>query len=206
MSLLHKGNSIFSISTNNGFLSFLFEMQSTAQIVDQVLDSQKTVDTRIRTTCQKLIDESTHRLSQRVEQLRDHLPDIEKPTEPSDLTAGVPLKRTEEAHPTSSEEAAATNQETQPDQHGKLLQTQIQLLIDDLREEVNRIRAAMTLYLSNEETEFILFKPIKSRILKSLETLEKQVRLVFNEEQLFGIQLSANSWIKMVTQFSSSNV
>lgn len=196
MSLFHKGNTIFSISTNNGLLSFLFEMQSSAQIVDQVLDSQKTVDTRIRTTCQKLIDECASLLSRRVEQLRDHLPDIDK--SPGNDTSV--LASDHELDPAKNPENRHADLE---DEKIKMVQQQINQMLNDLRQQVNEIRSSMSLYLCNEETESILFKPIKSKLLKSLETLEKQIRLILTSEQLAGIQSNVASWIKLATQYSS---
>ena len=56
-------------------------------------------------------------------------------------------------------------------------------LIKESNEQVIAIQKSMKIYLSSEDTEAILFKPVKNQIVKSIEALFSQLALVFNDQE-----------------------
>lgn len=56
-------------------------------------------------------------------------------------------------------------------------------LVREANEQVISVQKSMKVYLSSEDTEAILFKPVKNHIVKSIENLFSQLALVFTDQE-----------------------
>lgn len=254
------------MSTNNGLLSFLFEVQSTPQVIDQVLDSQRIVDNKIKNLCELFINYSVRLILKRLQLVRNQLVNCSKiinnegtfedkgtrlanTTITSSTTQSVGQEEVKSLGETSSIENQNENQietielaaikenvesvnveknklsdETEEkntknddlktdcttdvnkstiaddtslneelhhpsDQQKEQLNSVQQLvnelneLIKEANEQVINVQKSMKIYLSSEDTEAILFKPVKNHIVKSIEALFSQLALVFGDQQ-----------------------
>lgn len=303
LNLINKSGTIFSLSTNNGLLSFLFEVQSTPQVIDQVLDSQRIVDNKIKNLCELFIDYSVRLILRRLQLVRNQLVNCSKVISNENVSfksaaaaaasteKGTPLDTTGTVNETRAEHQASV-QQTDPVENrietmdssaqvtsgeqppntaervdsianapdGKLQEndsreneedaeskngtseqrtndtssvsasgpangdhptavagqhsatsantsgaseqrplaeqadsqlSSVQQLANDLNElireaneQVISVQKSMKVYLSSEDTEAILFKPVKNHIVKSIENLFSQLALVFTDQEL----------------------
>lgn len=287
--MINKSGTIFSLSTNNGLLSFLFEVQSTPQIIDQIIDSQRIVDNKIKNLCELFINHSVGLILKRLQLVRNQLVNCSKiinneskstgggdssttttkfdSDENSsnvnannsnnlsiDISSGdgcgqstseenkikeenihlesidqtkietiaeqqtnSDLKVTTELQPnnqtnetqqhnreqlnstdstsmttTSKDQQSSTNQSIVNIKQSKneeqlngveQLVKDLNELISEANEQVISIQKSMKIYLSSEDTEAILFKPIKNQIVKSIETLFGQLAILFSDQE-----------------------
>lgn len=295
--LFNKSGTIFSLSTNNGLLSFLFEVQSTPQVIDHILDSQRIVDNKIKNLCELFIDHSVRLILKRLQLVRNQLVNCSKiinnetttttlsSSSADESAAKVPVvesarnasgiqietidsssigseecnrldeqrqikneaKSTSELQlnepklanddtATKSEQISTNHQSLDQQSTGEQSTNQhivnqhttdqhfneqsttnqcedeqskeskekcclavveqneqldsVQQLVKDLNEliseaneQVIAVQKSMKIYLSSEDTEAILFKPIKNHIVKSIEALFNQLSLVFSDQE-----------------------
>ena len=260
LNLINKSGTIFSLSTNNGLLSFLFEVQSTPQVIDQVLDSQRIVDNKIKNLCELFIDFSVRLILRRLHLVRNQLVScsraintegtsfksadqeirsdaqndarqtdggsVENRTETMALPPaaasdeqtsaervdksvdskaneperqadnedesknGVAEKRTTdtsgatEDHQTKQRTSAGAASADQQLSGVQQLASDLNALIREANEQVISVQKSMKIYLASEDTEAILFKPVKNHIVKSIENLFSQLALVLSEQEL----------------------
>ncbi|XP_032669433.1 conserved oligomeric Golgi complex subunit 3 [Odontomachus brunneus] len=150
--LLEKSSRLFTLS-NNALLQFLLE--GAPQMKEQLIDSRKHVDAKLKFTCQQLIQHATYLLVYPIVKLleKDKLLDASSSQE---NTLG------------SAQEVA----------------TAVADVLRIIKFKCPEIQQSMQLYLANKETEFILFKPVKNNICAAFTQLHQILSKYYNAEDL----------------------
>lgn len=162
--LLQKRKQLFTMGSNNALLEFLLE--GTPQLKEQLHDSRKDVDRQLKHSCEQFIKDATKLLIGPVTNF------IER--------AQTLLKSTQIASVDASATAGTVNV---PKVNYALRQTpwaspqQISGVIQEsqrmIKSKLAGLQRAMQLYLSNKDTEFILFRPIRNNIISAFVKLEQ---------------------------------
>ncbi|SPP79839.1 conserved oligomeric Golgi complex subunit 3 [Drosophila guanche] len=158
--LLQKRKQLFSMGSNNALLEFLLE--GTPQIKEHLLDSRKEVDRQLKTVCEKYIRDAVNMLIGPLITFLDKAQSLlaqaasstASATESTTPKASYVLRQSPWASP---QQISSIIQETQRTIKAKLAVLQ----------------RAMQLYLSNRDTEFIIFRPIRNNIIQSFVKLEQ---------------------------------
>lgn len=137
--LLQKRKQLFSLGTNNALLEFLLE--GTPQVKEHLLDSRKDVDRQLKLTCEQYIRDVTKQL---VGPTLTFIENAQKQTLQTGI-AGMALRQSQWAAP---QQISSLIQESQR----------------NIKSKLAGIQRAMQLYLSNKDTEFILFRPIRVNV------------------------------------------
>lgn len=149
--LLQKRNQLFSMGSNNALLEFLLE--GTPQIKEHLLDSRKEVDRQLKTVCEQYIKDAVHMLIG---------PLITFLVKAQALLAHDTAKATN----TTASDASSTGKVNyvlrqsswaSPQQISSIIQETQRLI----KAKLAVLQRAMQLYLSNRDTEFIIFRPIR---------------------------------------------
>lgn len=153
--LLEKSSRLFTLS-NNALLQFLLE--GAPQMKEQLIDSRKHVDAKLKFTCQRLIQHATYLLIYPI----------------------IKLLEKERLHDASlnQENALGSAQE---------IATIVADVLRTIKFKCPEIQQSMQLYLANKETEFILFKPIKINICAAFTQLHQTLNKYYNDEDLLLI-------------------
>lgn len=145
--LLQKRKQLFALGTNNALLEFLLE--GTPQVKEHLLDSRKDVDRQLKTSCEHFIKDVTNQLVgpiiSFIENAQQNLlkqQQMQNTAINQQPSSSFLLRQTAWASP---QQISAIIQESQRNIKSKLAQ----------------IQRSMQLYLSNKDTEFILFRPIR---------------------------------------------
>ncbi|KMQ89398.1 conserved oligomeric golgi complex subunit 3 [Lasius niger] len=154
--LLEKSSRLFTLS-NNALLQFLLE--GAPQMKEQLIDSRKHVDAKLKFTCQRLIQHATYLLINPIIKLleKDKLHDASSGQEQNALG--------------SAKEVAAI----------------VVDVLRIIKFNCPEIQQSMQLYLANKETEFILFKPVKNNICAAFTQLHQILNKYYNAEELLLI-------------------
>ncbi|XP_037284868.2 conserved oligomeric Golgi complex subunit 3 isoform X2 [Rhipicephalus microplus] len=160
LSLYNKKSRLFSLGTNNALLEFVLE--GTLSIKENLIDSKKAVDNQLKALCEDFIANSARTL---IGPLQDFLDKANlilqvKQQEP---TRTVSLRNQPFAAPDS-------------------VSTVVSSAYRHLKSSLNALARSMSLYLANKDTEQILFKPIKTKVLASYENLNQIVRTTYSAE------------------------
>ncbi|KAG5318888.1 COG3 protein, partial [Pseudoatta argentina] len=153
--LLEKSSRFFTLS-NNALLQFLLE--GAPQMKEQLIDSRKHVDAKLRLTCQQLIQHATYLLIYPIIKLLEK----EKLLDASSI----------------QENALGSPQE---------IATIVADVLRVIKFKCPEIQQSMQLYLANKETEFILFKPVKNNICAAFTQLHQTLNKYYNAENLLLI-------------------
>ena len=135
--LLQKRKQLFSLNTNNALLEFLLD--GAPQVREQLLDSRKDVDRQLKIACEQYIKDVTKQL---VGPLLTFIENAQNLLKLAPQTPGLVLRQTPWAAP---QQISSLIQESQR----------------NIKSKLAVIQRAMQLYLSNKDTEFILFRPIR---------------------------------------------
>lgn len=145
--LLQKRKQLFAMSSNNALLEFLLD--GMPQVKEHLLDSRKEVDRQLKLACEQFIKDAAQRLinpllafQQKVEVL---------------LKVDNNDSNTQHSHKinyTLRQSAWASPQQI----NGMLQETQRLI-----KTQLPGLQRSMQLYLSNRDTEFIIFRPIRVR-------------------------------------------
>lgn len=170
--LLQNRKQLFSLGTNNALLEFLLD--GTPQVKEHLHDSRKDVDRQLKTVCEQFIKDATRMLIGPVTNFLEKSQQLLKqsvvsapppppingaqssaqPALPPKPTVNYTLRQTLWASP----------------QHISGIIQETQRLIKSKLAELQR---SMQLYLSNKDTEFILFRPIRNNIIGAFVKLEQ---------------------------------
>ncbi|KAK2188450.1 hypothetical protein NP493_132g06036 [Ridgeia piscesae] len=157
---------LFALSTNNAVLQFLLE--GTPQPLETYVDSKKEVDQQLKTTCEDFIHHTSEEL---VGPLKAFITKADVIVKMNNEDGGrqVSLR----LQPFASPEKV----------HDVVMETYRRL-----KKRKLEVQRSMTLYLANRDTEYILFKPIKSQILNSFQQLITILEANYSEEdqQIIG--------------------
>lgn len=142
--LLQKRKQLFSMGSNNALLEFLLE--GTPQIKEHLLDSRKEVDRQLKTVCELYIKDAVHMLVGPLITFLDKAQALlATNTTTPETTAGKINYVLRQSSWASPQQISSIIQETQ-----RLIKSKLAVL-----------QRAMQLYLSNRDTEFIIFRPIR---------------------------------------------
>lgn len=142
--LLQKRKQLFSLGSNNALLEFLLE--GTPQVKEHLLDSRKDVDRQLKHICEFFIKDISKQLVGPVLNFLDQAQSLLKlnadgqPQQP--VNNGLLLRQQPWASP---QQISSFIQESQR----------------NIKSKLAVIQRSMQLYLSNKDTEFILFRPIR---------------------------------------------
>ncbi|EDW87538.1 conserved oligomeric Golgi complex subunit 3 [Drosophila yakuba] len=156
--LLQKRKQLFSMGSNNALLEFLLE--GTPQIKEHLLDSRKEVDRQLKSVCEKYIKDAVHMLVGPLVTFLEKAQSLlaqsnpATPQSPESTKASYVLRQSPWASP---QQISSIIQETQ-----RLIKAKLAVL-----------QRSMQLYLSNRDTEFIIFRPIRNNIIQSFVKLEQ---------------------------------
>lgn len=153
--LLEKSSRLFTLS-NNALLQFLLE--GAPQMKEQLIDSRKHVDTKLKFTCQRFIHHATYLLIHPI----------------------IKLLEKDKLYDTSSnqENLLGSAQE---------VATIVADVLRIIKFKCPEIQLSMQLYLANKETEFILFKPVKNNICAAFTQLHPILDKYYNAEDFLLI-------------------
>ncbi|XP_065889132.1 conserved oligomeric Golgi complex subunit 3-like [Dysidea avara] len=159
--LLRKRSKMFSLGSNNSFLEFF--LQGTPELTESHIDSRKEVDGQLKKTCELFI---SHVSSELIAPIKDFLSKVEVVLEvavKSGTAANVLIKQQPFAEPAKVHEVVTTTNRM-------------------IKEKLPSILRSMSLYLANDETEHILFRPIKANVIQNFSAFEKFVTKNYSVE------------------------
>ncbi|XP_067128052.1 conserved oligomeric Golgi complex subunit 3 [Centruroides vittatus] len=160
-SLLQNKSRLFSFSTNNSLLEFLLE--GTPQVTENLIDSKKAVDNQLKVICEEFISHCSEII------LGPLLTFMDK--------AKVIIQVQKEE---SIRQVSLPNQPfASPEKLGEV----VSRVYREMKSYLPTLRRTMALYLANVDTEYILFRPIKTRIQNTFEQLIQLIRTNYTEEQ-----------------------
>lgn len=144
--LLQKRKQLFSMGSNNALLEFLLE--GTPQIKEHLLDSRKEVDRQLKFVCEKFIKDSLQNLCGPVVLFLEKAQAIvnDSSTAKSQTVQQSKINYTLRQSPWAS-----------PQQISSIIQETQRLI----KSKLPALQRSMQLYLSNRDTEFIIFRPIR---------------------------------------------
>lgn len=139
--LLHKRKQLFSLGTNNALLEFLLD--GTPQVKEHLIDSRKDVDKQLKLTCEQFI---SHAVNMFVGSLMEF---TEK--------ANAFINDCSKSEPPKSTFALRQCPWASPQQINVLTRKSQRIIKNDL----SALQRSMKLYLSNKDTEFVIFRLIR---------------------------------------------
>ncbi|KAH8266638.1 hypothetical protein KR018_004801 [Drosophila ironensis] len=157
--LLQKRKQLFSMGSNNALLEFLLE--GTPQIKEHLLDSRKEVDRQLKTVCERYIKDAVHMLAG---PLVTFLEKAQALLAQAAHSTGTPSPEANKISYVLRQSAWAS-----PQQVSSIIQETQRLI----KAKLAVLQRAMQLYLSNRDTEFIIFRPIRNNIIQSFVKLEQ---------------------------------
>jgi hypothetical protein len=156
--LSHRAD-LLSLGSNNALLEFLLD--SSPGVQEHLRDSRKEVDRRLKQVCEQFIASTSAAVLMPVTELNARL--------------AVFLRA---RGPGSGERPSG-----QPWGDPAALQQAVAETLRRVRAAVPAVQRRMQLYLANRETEFILFRPVRSDILTAFVTLLAVLRTEYNLEE-----------------------
>ncbi|CAD7082047.1 unnamed protein product [Hermetia illucens] len=151
--LLHKRKQLFSLGTNNALLEFLLD--GTPQVKEHLIDSRKDVDKQLKLTCEQFI---SHAVNMFVGSLMEF---TEK--------ANAFINDCSKSEPPKSTFALRQCPWASPQQINVLTRKSQRIIKNDL----SALQRSMKLYLSNKDTEFVIFRLIRNNIINAFIKLEQ---------------------------------
>ncbi|XP_017151648.1 conserved oligomeric Golgi complex subunit 3 [Drosophila miranda] len=158
--LLQKRKQLFSMGSNNALLEFLLE--GTPQIKEHLLDSRKEVDRQLKTVCEKYIRDAVNMLIGPLITFLDKTQSLL--AQAASTTASTPESSSPKASYVLRQSPWAS-----PQQISSIIQETQRMI----KAKLAVLQRAMQLYLSNRDTEFIIFRPIRNNIIQSFVKLEQ---------------------------------
>lgn len=153
--LLQKRKQLFSMGSNNALLEFLLE--GTPQIKEHLLDSRKEVDHQLKFACERFIKDAVQLLIKPLLGFLERVQNLLSQKNKDQATSNninLTLRNSSWASP----------------QHISSIIQETQRLI---KVKLCNLQRSMQLYLSNRDTEFIIFRPIRNNIISSFVKLEQ---------------------------------
>ncbi|XP_062989259.1 conserved oligomeric Golgi complex subunit 3 [Elgaria multicarinata webbii] len=151
----------FRLSSNNALIQFLLE--GTPEIREHYIDSKKDVDRHLKFACEQFIQQQTKQLVQPLEEF---------------LTKVSALKTM--ATQSGPKYSLLQQPWAQPVKVSDLVSSAYKKIKTKLPSTLQ----SMSLYLSNKDTEFILFKPVRNNIQQVFQKLHTLLKEEFSNEDL----------------------
>ena len=145
------------MSSNNALLEFI--LHSAPGVQENMLDSKKDVDRRLKTVCEQFISDTSHIILGSVTQFN------------SRVSTFISMRQDKQSAKLSSQPWADTNLVTSSvadtirliKQHVTIIFIIVNITTSTML-QVPAIQRKMQIYLANNETEFILFRPVNIEI------------------------------------------
>ncbi|EGV97070.1 Conserved oligomeric Golgi complex subunit 3 [Cricetulus griseus] len=151
----------FRLNSNNALIEFLLE--GTPEIREHYLDSKKDVDRHLKSACEQFIQQQTKLF---VEQLEEFMTKVSAlKTMASQGGPKYTLSQQPWAQPAKVNDLVASAYKT--------IKTKLPLTL-----------RSMSLYLSNKDTEFILFKPVRNNIQQVYQKFHALLKEEFTPEDI----------------------
>lgn len=166
MGLLNKKRRLFSLGSNNAVLEFLLE--GAPLVTEYYVDSKKDVDNQLKKTCEGFIKHCTHVMTLELTTFLSKAEVVKNIGEDGD-SPKVSLR-------------------TQPFASPEKMRDIVGVTNKQIKSLVSVIFYKMSLYLANKDTEYILFRPVKSNIQQSFQRFEALVKENYTDEdqQIIG--------------------
>ena len=162
--LLQKRKQLFALGSNNAILEFLLD--GTPQVKEHLHDSRKDVDRQLKMICEQFIRDSSKLLIGPITGFLERAQQLLKQTS-SAPTTQVQSQRSASATPVNYSLRQALWASPQ------LISGVIQESQRLIKNKLAGLQRSMQLYLSNKDTEFILFRPIRNNIIGAFVKLEQ---------------------------------
>ncbi|XP_073750623.1 conserved oligomeric Golgi complex subunit 3 isoform X2 [Callorhinus ursinus] len=151
----------FRLNSNNALIEFLLE--GTPEIREHYLDSKKDVDRHLKSACEQFIQQQTKLF---VEQLEEFLTKVSAlKTMASQGGPKYTLSQQPWAQPAKVSDLVASAYKT-------------------IKAKLPLTLRSMSLYLSNKDTEFILFKPVRNNIQQIFQKFHVLLKEEFSPEDV----------------------
>lgn len=164
-SLLQKRKQLFSMDSSNALLEFLFE--GAPQVTEHLHDSRKDVDRHLKQICETFIRDATNQLIGPIVLFIERSLNLLK-SSAQDATSPQPKSTTATTKINYELRQSAW---ASPQQISGCIQESQRLI----KSKLAGLQRAMQLYLSNKDTEFILFRPIRNNIISAFVRLEQML-------------------------------
>lgn len=158
--MLQNRKQVFAIGSNNAILEFLLE--GTPQVKEYQHDSRKDVDRQLKTVCEQFIRDATRHLIGPVTSFLEKAQSLLK-------------QSAQQSSASIQAQGGAINYSLRqtlwasPQQISGVIQEAQRLI----KNRLSGVQRSMQLYLSNKDTEFILFRPIRNNIIGAFVKLEQ---------------------------------
>lgn len=159
--MLQNRKQVFAIGSNNAILEFLLE--GAPQVKEHQHDSRKDVDRQLKTICEQFIRDATRHLIGPVTSF------LEKAQSLLKQSAAQQSNVSNQAQGGAINFALRQTLWASPQQISGVIQEAQRLI----KSRLSGVQRSMQLYLSNKDTEFILFRPIRNNIIGAFVKLEQ---------------------------------
>lgn len=157
--LLQKRKQLFSLGTNNALLEFLLD--GTPQVKEHLLDSRKDVDRQLKMVCEHFIKDAVQMLVGPIQTFIEKAQNL--------LAEGTAASENKGAT-TKVNYSLRQSPSASPQQISGIIQESQRII----KSKLVGLQRSMQLYLSNKDTEFIIFRPIRVCILFYRKSTMKQ--------------------------------
>ncbi|CAH2224041.1 conserved oligomeric Golgi complex subunit 3 isoform X1 [Pelobates cultripes] len=169
----------FRLNSNNAILEFL--LQGTPEIKEHYIDSKKDVDRHLKAACEQFIQQQSKIF---VEPLEDFLAKVAAlKTMASQGGPKYSLPQQPWAQPAKINDLLSSTYKT--------MKTKLPLTL-----------RSMSLYLANKDTEFILFKPVRSNIQQIFQKVHMLLKEEFGSEDLQIIACPSMEQVNLLLSIS----
>ncbi|KHJ43497.1 Sec34-like family protein [Trichuris suis] len=170
--LLQRKAQWFALSSNNAFLQFMLQMPT--QTAQHIIDSRRELDITVKTACQNFIAQTVKVFVGELAIFLEQAKQVQQGTETE-----KPLK-------------------TYPFAEPKVLNDLVLRAYQNLKIRIPEFRHLMSLYLSNEETENILFAPVKMQIKGIYASLGQLIAQRYDDDDRHIIALTSEEEVSLL--------
>ncbi|KFD70177.1 hypothetical protein M514_03265 [Trichuris suis] len=186
--LLQRKAQWFALSSNNAFLQFMLQVvdlhkddfvhcfcfQMPTQTAQHIIDSRRELDITVKTACQNFIAQTVKVFVGELAIFLEQAKQVQQGTETE-----KPLK-------------------TYPFAEPKVLNDLVLRAYQNLKIRIPEFRHLMSLYLSNEETENILFAPVKMQIKGIYASLGQLIAQRYDDDDRHIIALTSEEEVSLL--------
>ncbi|XP_032646272.1 conserved oligomeric Golgi complex subunit 3 isoform X2 [Chelonoidis abingdonii] len=169
----------FRLNSNNALIQFLLE--GTPEIREHYIDSKKDVDHHLKSACEQFIQQHT---KQFIEQLEEFMSKV------------AALKAM------ASQGGPKYNLSQQPWAQPAKVNDLVSSTYKTIKTKLPLVLRSMSLYLANKDTEFILFKPIRTNIQQVFQKLHVLLKEEFSNEDLQIIACPSMEQVNLLLSLS----
>uniref|UniRef100_A0A8C9NFA6 Conserved oligomeric Golgi complex subunit 3 n=1 Tax=Serinus canaria TaxID=9135 RepID=A0A8C9NFA6_SERCA len=169
----------FRLNSNNALIQFLLE--GTPEIREHYIDSKKDVDRHLKSACEQFIQQQTKQFIDQLEEFMTKVAALK-----TMATQGGPnysLSQQPWAQPAKINDLVSSTYKT-------------------IKTKLPSTLRSMSLYLSNKDTELILFKPVRNNIQQMFQKLHALLKEEFSNEDLQIIACPSMEQVNLLLSMS----